>query len=87
MPDYERIAKFIYSFHRVCGRPVEDLSADALPEGVSPELAARAASLAQRFNLLAKDFAAATDEEFAAALEEASAVRTLIDNAEPKRGI
>lgn len=87
MPDYERIGKFIYTFHRVCGRPVEDLAADALPKSVSPELAARAASLAQRFNLLAKDFAAATDEDFAATLEEAAAVRALIDNAPPKHGV
>lgn len=87
MQNYERIGKFIYAFHRMCGRPLEDLAADALPEGVTPELAARAASLAQRFNLLAKDFAAATDEDFAATLEEASAVRTLIDNADPKHGI
>jgi len=86
MTDYERIGRFIYAFHRICG-PVEGLSTDALPKSVSPEVAARAASLAQRFKLLEKDFAAATDEAFASTLEEAAAVRALIDNPAAAHGI
>lgn len=83
MKDYERIGRFIYAFQRTCGS-AESLTGAGLPPGASPELVTRAANLAQRFNLIANDFAAATDEEFASTLEEAAEVKTLIDNAGSK---
>lgn len=86
MTDYERIGRFIYGFQRICGS-VEGLTGAGLPASASPELVARATVLAQRYNLIVKDFAAASDEDFASTLEEAAAVQSLIDKAGPSHGI
>ncbi|WP_342118000.1 hypothetical protein [Pseudoduganella sp. OTU4001] len=72
-PDYERVGRFIYAFHRM-GLSVAALTSATIP----PELAARSNALAQRFDQIVKTSGNATDAEMVAVLNEADAVRALI---------
>ncbi|NVM78552.1 hypothetical protein FHW83_004380 [Duganella sp. SG902] len=76
--DFERVGRYIYAFHRAAA-PLDQLSGDDLATTLPSELAARAARLVRQFELRLKTFDAATDEELQASLEEAAAVRALID--------
>lgn len=73
MRDYERIGKFIYAFHRICGS-VDHLNAFARSAKAAPDIAARAARLAQRFDLILESGATCTDAEFEEVLREAADV-------------
>lgn len=78
VPDYERIGRFIYSFHRICGS-VETLTETALAESAPRELKVRAASLAQKFNHILENAASTVDSEFSATLKEASEIQMEIE--------
>jgi len=74
---YERIGRFIYSFHRVCGS-IEALNETALAANAPRELQERAANLAQKFSHILKKSAFASDEELRTTLVEASEVQSEI---------
>lgn len=76
--DYERIGRFIYGFHRVCGS-VEQLNQFAARPGVPPELAARASSLAQKFEHILTYANAVGETELDATLQEAVDLQAEID--------
>lgn len=80
--DYERIGRFIYSFHRVCGS-VDELNISASGVNVPPELAARAANLAQKFDRILKNCGSVAEGELESTLREASEVQTGLDMPEP----
>ena len=75
--DYERIGRFIYSFHRVCGS-VDELNVFASDVNVPPELAARAANLAEKFDYILKNCASVAECELESTLREASEVQSAI---------
>ncbi|KQZ44949.1 hypothetical protein [Duganella sp. Root1480D1] len=72
--DYERIGRFIYSFHRICGS-VEALTETALAENAPRELKVRAARLAQKFKHILENAASTADSEIEATLNDASEVQ------------
>ncbi|WP_162253013.1 hypothetical protein, partial [Duganella sp. Root1480D1] len=73
--DYERIGRFIYSFHRVSGS-VDELNVFASDVNVPPELAARAANLA----CILKNCGSIAEGELESTLREASEVQTGIQD-------
>ena len=75
--EYERMGHFIYAFHRA-GVSTEQLTDPVLARRGPPELAQRAAALADKFDQLVKQRAAVPDEELAATLREARAVGAAI---------
>ena len=76
-PHYERIGRFIYAFHRAGVSP-EKLTDPAIARRAPPELAQRAAALAEKFDQIVKKQAACSDEEMKATLLEAQAVGAAI---------
>ncbi|MGB9989126.1 hypothetical protein [Pseudoduganella rhizocola] len=76
--DYERIGRFVYSFHRICGS-VDVLTEIGLDRTAPQELAKRAASLARTFDRILKDAISVPESEIDSALREASAVQTGIN--------
>lgn len=83
-PDYERVGRFIYAFHRA-GGSIDALNGPVLAMHAPPELAARAKLLAQKFDFIVNANATVTDAEMQATLREATAVSALI--AEWRRGL
>lgn len=76
--DYERIGRFIYSFHRICGS-VEALTGTALDTRTPRDLQERAANLARMFNQLLANAAFTAESELESTLREASEVQSEID--------
>ncbi len=76
--DYERIGRFIYSFHRVCGS-VDALTEIAQATNVPPALAKRVESLAKKFHNIMQPPASTTESEFESTLREASDVQSAIN--------
>jgi hypothetical protein len=76
--DYERIGRFIYSFHRVCAS-IDELNEVALATNAPSELKELAANLAQKFSHVLKNFASTSDNELETTLSEASEVQAQIN--------
>lgn len=76
--DYERIGRFIYSFHRICGSAGK-LTDTELATDAPPELAKRAASLAQKFHHIMENPGSTAESELASTLHEAAEVQRGID--------
>jgi len=76
--DYERIGRFIFSFHRVCGS-VEALKEVSLVNGASQQLAARAHDLAKMFEGVVKNPNSIGESEIDSVLREATNVQVEID--------
>ena len=72
VPDYERIGRFIYAFHRAVS--VKRLTDPLVARRAPPELARRALELAQRYERIVQAHAALPDEELRATLREAESV-------------
>lgn len=71
-PEYERVGRFIYGFHRFVAR--DDLDRRALAGKVPKELLLRAGALADEFGHIVHDSARVPDAEMQATLREAEAV-------------
>jgi len=76
--DYERIGRFIYSFHRVCGS-IDELNETALAANAPRELKELASNLAQKFNHILKNAASTPEKELEATLSEATEVQAQIN--------
>jgi hypothetical protein len=76
--DYERIGRFIYSFHRVCGS-VEALNEIALARDAPQGLAVRAFGLVKMFERVVKKSQYIPESEITSALLEATVVQAEID--------
>lgn len=76
--DYERVGRFIYSFHRICGS-VEALADVGLASEAPPELAQRAANLAAKFQRTLENIAHMAEGELELTLREAADVQAAID--------
>lgn len=79
MVDYDRIGRFIYAFHRMCGS-VETLSDTAQDANAPRELKDRAARLARNYEHILANIASTADSELESTLRLASEVRAEIDN-------
>jgi hypothetical protein len=75
--DYERIGRFIYTFHRVCGS-IDALNETALATNAPPELKDLASNLAQKFNHILKNAASTSEKELESTLNQASEVQAQI---------
>ncbi|SFD23052.1 hypothetical protein [Massilia yuzhufengensis] len=73
VPDYERIGRFIYAFHRTGANP-EKLRDPLVARRAPPELATRAAELADKFDAIVKQRVTLPDDELKATLREAELV-------------
>ncbi|MGH8854233.1 MAG: hypothetical protein ACREWI_08140 [Telluria sp.] len=73
VPEYERVGRFIYAFHRA-GLSPEKLADPLIARRAPPELAQRAADLAEKFDAIVKQRARLPDEELKATLREAEHV-------------
>jgi len=78
VPDYERVGRFVYAFHRVVSRDSLELKTLAAQHAPTP-LLLRAGPLADEFDHILKDGAAVPQAEIDATLGEAAAVRTMLD--------
>lgn len=76
--DYERIGRFIYSFHRVCGS-TEALKEVSLTTGVPQEIAGRAHNLATIFDRVVKNPGSMTESDIDSILREATDTQSAID--------
>jgi hypothetical protein len=76
--DYERIGRFIYSFHRACGS-VEALSEVSPANGAPHQLASRAYNLAKMFDRVVKNSSVIRESEIDSVLREATNVQVEID--------
>jgi hypothetical protein len=77
-PDYERIGRFIYAFHRA-GASADKLRAPDLAAQAPSELAQRARSLADHVDRILMEHANVPDAELEATLREAAAVSAAIE--------
>jgi negative regulator of sigma E activity len=71
VPDYERIGRFIYAFHRA-GVSIDELKGDDIAKHAPRELATRASRLAQKFDFILKAQARVPDAEIDAILRQAA---------------
>jgi hypothetical protein len=78
VPDYERIGRFVYAFHRMVSRDSLERKTLAAQHAPTP-LLLRAGQLADEFDHIVKDGAAVPQAEIDATLNEAAAVRTVLD--------
>lgn len=76
-PDFERVGRFIYAFHRA-GVSVDALKGTDIATGAPPELSGRARRLAEKFDLIVQRRAQVPDAEVKATLAEAGAVGAAI---------
>jgi hypothetical protein len=79
VPDYERVGRFIYAFHRA-GVSIDELNGADIAKHAPAELAARARRLAQKFDFIVKAHAKVADAEIDATLREAVAMGASIAN-------
>lgn len=77
-PDYERLGRFIYAFHRA-GGSTDELSWAELASAGHQDLSIRAARLAGRFDFILETWSTISDAERDATLQEAATLRALID--------
>lgn len=79
-PDYERIGRFIYAFHRAVARQDLELrmGSPLLAPHTPPELVQRAHALAQAFDRILSEHGRASDDDMDAVLREAAAVGAAI---------
>jgi hypothetical protein len=78
VPDYERVGRFVYAFHRIVSRDSLERKTLAAQQAPTP-LLLRAGQLADAFDHILKDGAAVPQAEIDATLKEAAAVRTMLD--------
>ena len=78
VPDYERIGRFVYAFHRIVSRDSLERKTLAAQHAPTP-LLLRAGQLADEFDHIVKDGASVPQAEIDATLNEAAAVRTVLD--------
>jgi uncharacterized membrane protein len=76
--DYERIGRFIFSFHRVCGS-VEGLAEPRLVRNAPRELAQRASDLSAAFHRIINNPASISENEIESTLRKATEVQAEID--------
>lgn len=76
--DYERIGRFIYSFHRICGS-VGELTEVGTDADAPQELAACALNVAEKFDYILKNSASIADEQFESTLRQAAELQTGIN--------
>lgn len=76
--DYERLGRFIYTFHRICGS-ADKLTDTELATDAPPELAKRAAYLAQKFHHIIENPGSTAESELGSTLHEATEVQRRID--------
>jgi hypothetical protein len=77
VPDYERVGRFIYGFHRILSR--DDLDRKALSAQHAPtELLLRVGRLADEFDRIVRSGVAVTDLQLDLTLREAEAVRAAL---------
>lgn len=76
--DYERIGRFIYSFHRICGS-ADNLTEFGLDTSAPQELAERALSVALKFDYILKNRGSIAEGQFESTLREAADLQTGIN--------
>jgi hypothetical protein len=77
VPDYDRIGRFIYAFHRT-GVSIDQLNSDEIARHAPAQLAARARRLAHKFDFIVKSQARVADAEIDATLREAASMSASI---------
>jgi hypothetical protein len=76
--DYERIGRFIYAFHGICGS-VDALTDTELAANAPPPLVQRAARVAQKYRHITSNFASTAEGELESTLREVTEVQSGID--------
>jgi hypothetical protein len=69
--DYERIGRFIYSFHRICGS-VDELTKIGVDTSAPQELAARALRVVEKFEYVLKNSAFIAEAQLESTLRKAA---------------